>query len=136
MVLGTAAVITLALAPTAEANWTSSITAASPGFESRRWQDELYSQITFHDCRTDATTHSTDVQIWRDRTALPDLSYDNKTYTACFSGSVSNGEWTDLPAGIEDYYFEIMKIGGSGVAGPVLTVGSLTVDTTKVDGTG
>lgn len=132
MVAGTAAVITLALAPIAEANWTSSITAASVGFESRRWSDELYSQITFHGCHTDGSK-STDVQIWNDIALQPDESYDNKTFTACFNGSVSNGEWTDLPSGKRDYYFQIMKIGGS-TFGPQLTVDSLTVDTTKADG--
>ncbi|MFD8262364.1 hypothetical protein ACFV19_26360 [Streptomyces griseoluteus] len=132
MVAGTAAVITLALAPVAEANWSSSITAASVGFESRRWSDELYSQITFHNCVTDGSK-STDVQIWNDISLQPDESYDNKTFTACFNGGVSNGEWTDLPSGKRDYYFKIMKIGGS-TFGPQLTVGSLTVDTTKADG--
>ncbi|CAL9561988.1 hypothetical protein [Streptomyces sp. Tu 3180] len=131
-IAGTAAVITLALAPLAEANWSSSITAASVGFESRRWSDELYSQVQFTDCRTDGSK-STDVQMWRDRTALPDLSYDNKTFTACFSGGTSNGEWTDLPAGMNDYYFKIMKIGGS-TFGPQLSVSTVTVDTTKADG--
>ncbi|MFH8503945.1 hypothetical protein [Streptomyces flaveolus] len=131
-VIGTAAVITLALAPIAEANWSSSITAASVTFESRRWSDELYSQITFHGCTTDGSK-STDVQIWNDIALQPDESYDNKTFTACFNGGVSNGEWTDLPSGKRDYYFEIMKIGGS-TFGPQLSVSSLTVDTTKADG--
>jgi hypothetical protein len=97
MVLGTAAVTTLALAPTAEANWSSSITAASVGFESRRWSDELYSQVQFTGCTTDGSK-STDVQIWRDRTALPDLSYDSKTFTACFNGGHQQRR-VDRPAG-------------------------------------
>ncbi|MDX3754426.1 hypothetical protein ACFY1B_04690 [Streptomyces mirabilis] len=132
MVAGTAAVITLALAPIAEANWESSITGASVGFESRRWSDELYSQITFHGCTTDGSK-STDVQVWNDISLAPDKAYDNKTYTACFNGGVSNGEWTDLPSGKRDYYFQIMKIGGS-TFGPQLSVSKLVVDTTKVDG--
>ncbi|MFJ4919474.1 hypothetical protein [Streptomyces sp. NPDC088725] len=131
-VIGAAAFITLALAPIAEANWTSSITAASVGFESRRWSDELYSQITFHDCRTSASK-STDVQIWNDISLQPDKAYDSKKFTACFDGKVGNGEWTDLPSGKRDYYFKIVKIGDS-TFGPQLTVGSLTVDTTKADG--
>lgn len=131
---GTAAVIALVLAPTAEANWTSSITAASVSFESRRWADELYSQVQFSGCHTDSgVTKSTDVQMWRDISLQPDDSYDNKTFTACFNGSTSNGEWTDLGSGKKDVYFQIMKIGGS-TFGPQLTVNSVSVDTTKADG--
>jgi hypothetical protein len=131
MVVGMAAVTTLALAPIAEANWSSSITAASVGFESRRWSDELYSQVLFTGCTTDGSK-STDVQMWNDIALQPDESYDNKTFTACFSGGTSNGEWTDLPSGIRDYYFKIMKIGGS-TFGPQLSVRSVSVDTTKAD---
>ncbi|MFF6953498.1 hypothetical protein ACFZAD_33290 [Streptomyces iakyrus] len=120
------------MAPIAEANWSSSISGASVGFESRRWADELYSQVKFTGCATDGSK-STDVQMWRDRTALPDLSYDNKTFTACFNGGTSNGEWTDLPAGVHDYYFKIMKIGGS-TFGPQLGVRTVSVDTSKADG--
>jgi hypothetical protein len=43
-----------AIAPTAEANWTSSISGASPGFESRRRSDELYAQVQFTSCCTDS----------------------------------------------------------------------------------
>ncbi|CAL9438921.1 MULTISPECIES: hypothetical protein [Streptomyces] len=131
-IAGTAAVITLALAPLAQANWSSSITGASVGFESRRWSDELYSQVQFTNCRTDGSK-STDVQMWNDISLQPDESYDNKTFTACFSGGTSNGEWTDLPSGKRDYYFKIMKIGGS-TFGPQLSVSTVTVDTTKADG--
>ncbi|MDX3530987.1 hypothetical protein P1P75_32420 [Streptomyces sp. ID05-39B] len=130
-VVGTAAVITLALAPIAEANWSSSITGASVGFESRRWSDELYSQVRFTNCNTDGSD-STDVQMWNDISLQPDESYDNKTFTACFGGGTSNGEWTDLPSGMRNYYFQIMKIGGS-TFGPQLSVGSVSVDTTKAD---
>ncbi|MEU9668817.1 hypothetical protein AB0J81_20850 [Streptomyces bobili] len=130
-VVGTAAVITLALAPIAEANWSSSITGASVGFESRRWSDELYSQVLFTNCNTDGS-NSTDVQMWNDISLQPDESYDNKTFTACFSGGTSNGEWTDLPSGMRNYYFQIMKIGGS-TFGPQLSVSSVSVDTTKAD---
>ncbi|MFF3844501.1 hypothetical protein [Streptomyces sp. NPDC002328] len=133
-VVGTAAVITLAMAPIAEANWSSSITGASVGFESRRWSDELYSQVKFTNCKTDAlATQSTDVRIWADITLQPDEAYDNKTFTACFGGGTSNGEWTDLPSGKRDYYFKLAKIAGS-TFGPQLTVSTVSVDTTKADG--
>ncbi|MDX3314088.1 hypothetical protein ACWGH3_15420 [Streptomyces sp. NPDC054884] len=130
-IVGTAAVITLAMAPIAEANWSSSITGASASFESRRWSDELYSQVKFTGCTTDGSK-STDVQIWNDITLQPDEAYDNKTFTACFNGGTSNGEWTDLPSGMRDYYFKLMKIGGS-TFGPQLSVRTVSVDTTKAD---
>lgn len=132
MITGTAAVITLALAPIAEANRSSSTTGASVGFESRRRSDELYSQVLFTNCTTDGS-QSTDVQMWNDIPLQPDESYDNKTCTACFGGGTSNGEWTDLPSGMRDYYFKIMKIGGS-TFGPQLSVSTVTVDTTRADG--
>ncbi|MFJ4415918.1 MULTISPECIES: hypothetical protein [unclassified Streptomyces] len=133
---GAVAAIALAIAPTAEANWTSSISAASPGFESRRWSDELYSQVQFTSCSTDPyVTQSTDVQMWRDISLQPDDSYDNKTFTACFkNGGTSNGEWTDLGSGMKNVYFKIAKIAGSGSAGPQLSVHTVYVDTTKADG--
>ncbi|EGX55992.1 hypothetical protein SZN_30067 [Streptomyces zinciresistens K42] len=131
MIAGTTAVITLALAPIAEASWNSSTSAASVGFESRRWQDEPYSQILFTGCATDGSK-STDVQVWNDIPLQPDESYDNKTFTACFGGGTGNGEWTDLPSGMRDYYFKITKIGGS-TFGPQLSVRSVSVDTTKAD---
>jgi hypothetical protein len=62
----------------------------------------------------------------------PDDSFDSKTYTACFSGGTSNGEWTDIPSGMRNCYFQIMKIGGS--TGQQLSVNSVSVDTTKTDG--
>ncbi|MDQ0831013.1 hypothetical protein QF032_002857 [Streptomyces achromogenes] len=130
-IVGTAAVITLAMAPIAEANWSSSITGASASFESRRWSDELYSQVRFTGCTTDGSK-STDVQIWNDISFQPDAAYDSKTFTACFNGGTSNGEWTDLPSGMRDYYFKIMKIGGS-TFGPQLSVRTVSVDTTKAD---
>jgi len=132
MTAGTAAVIALVLAPTAEANWSSSISAASVSFESRRWSDELYSQIKFTGCHTDGSK-STDIQMWRDISLQPDDSYDNKTFTACFNGGTSNGEWTELGSGMKNVYFQIMKIGGS-TFGPQLSVNSVSVDTTKADG--
>ncbi|MET9145593.1 hypothetical protein [Streptomyces sp. NPDC004042] len=131
MIVGSAAVITLALAPIAEANWSSSITGASVGFESRRWSEELYSQVLFTGCTTDGSK-STDVQMWRDISLQPDESYDNKTFTACFNGGTSNGEWS-LPSGSHNYYFKIKKIGGS-TFGPQLSVKSVYQDTSKVDG--
>ncbi|WP_093898264.1 hypothetical protein [Streptomyces sp. Ncost-T10-10d] len=103
------------------------------GFESRRWSDELYSQIQFTDCRTDGVAKNTDVQMWRDIPFQPDDSYDTKTFTACFGGGTSNGEWTDLGSGMKNVYFQIRKI-ASMTVGPQLSVRVVSVDTTKADG--
>ncbi|MCX5343559.1 hypothetical protein [Streptomyces atratus] len=103
------------------------------GFESRRWSDELYSQIQFTGCHTGGVTKSTDVRMWRDISLQPDDPYDSKTFTACFGGGTSNGEWTDLGSGMKNVYFKIEKIAGMTV-GPQLTVNSVSVDTTKADG--
>lgn len=74
------------------------------------------------------------MQMWRDISLKPDDSYDNKTFTACFSGSTSNGEWSEVGSGVmKNVYLQIMKIGGSAF-GPQFTVNSVSVDTTKADG--
>lgn len=138
-VLDISAAALILLAPGAEANDDGKLVSVSGGYESDRWSDELYSQITFHGCYNSGTfpvAKSVDVQIWEDIKLNPDDSYDNKTYTACYVGKVSNGEWTDLPAGKKQYYFKIMKIGGSkNTSGdPNLDVDEWVVDTTKADG--
>ncbi|MEV8031924.1 hypothetical protein [Streptomyces sp. NPDC086182] len=138
-VSGGAAALMLVLAPTAEANWSSSITAARPGFESRRWDDQSYSQIKFTDCTDNSITGEasyTDVQVWRDISLNPDDSYDKKRFTNCFRGAnTSNGEWTDLPSSTVSVYFKIMAVTGATSAdfGVHLNVASLSVDTTKAD---
>ncbi|MGW6603600.1 hypothetical protein [Streptomyces sp. NPDC055036] len=136
-VVGMTSVVMLAFAPAAEANWDSYIKNATPGFESQRWSDEKYSEIKFTGCYASSSgghPTSTDVQMWRHRAALPDVSYDNKTFTQCFqnSNSTSTGEWT-LSDGFESYYFQIMKIGGSTSSGNSLDVSSVVVDTTLAD---
>ncbi|MGA5168891.1 MULTISPECIES: hypothetical protein [Streptomyces] len=130
--------LVLALAPGAEALvWTSSINDGSPGFESRRWSDQSYSQIQFYDCSNRSTTgtpDSVDVQIWRDISLQPDDAYDNKTFTACYGAGASNGEWTDLPATTVTVYFQLMKVGSTTSPGfATVDVGYLSVDTTKAD---
>lgn len=72
--------------------------------------------------------------MWRQIDLQPDDSYDKKTYTACFSGRVSNGEWTELPSGKKPYYFQIMEIGNSTSMLRELDVAKFVVDTTKADG--
>ncbi|MFB7495268.1 hypothetical protein ACFC09_11275 [Streptomyces sp. NPDC056161] len=136
-ITGMASIMLLALAPQALANWTSSITRGGTGFESRRWDDELYSQIKFTNCTLhylDADAkNATDVAIWHDISLLPDDKYDTKTFTACFDGGTSNGEWTDLGEGMKSVYFRIQSVGGSTTAGSTIDASSVSVDTTKAD---
>ncbi|MFE5142930.1 hypothetical protein ACFRDV_35640 [Streptomyces fagopyri] len=119
------------------ANWSSVINGGGTGFESRRWDDELYSQIKFTDCTPHYLTASkreTDVAIWRDITVLPDDKYDTKTFTACFSGGgTSNGEWTDLGSGKKSVYFRIQSVGGSSTEGSTFDAAFVGVDTTQAD---
>ncbi|MEV7865732.1 hypothetical protein AB0P17_06430 [Streptomyces sp. NPDC088124] len=131
---GMTAALLLILAPQALANWSSSISSGGVGFESRRWEDELYSRIEFTDCDLGSLhggSNSVDVQMREDIPASPDDSYDNKTFTACFSGGTSKGEWTDLGSGMKDMYFQLMKVGGSTVNGNTVDVETVFVDTTK-----
>ncbi|MFG1811196.1 hypothetical protein [Streptomyces sp. NPDC049040] len=137
VVTGITAAGLLVLAPAAEANWTSSITNGSPGFESRRWDDQQYSQVQFTDCvmyDTIAAPESVDVQMWRDISLAPDDSYDNKVFTACFGGGTSNGEWTDLPTNTVSVYFKLHKVGGRDGKGVTwIDVGKVYADTTAAD---
>ena len=136
-VIGMTSALVLALAPGAEALvWTSSINDARVGFESRRWDDQSYSQIQFQQCYNAGTggpAKSVGIQIWRDISLQPDDSYDEKHFTACYNGSVSNGEWTDLPASTVKVYFQVMHIGGYTGSSSSLDVGYLSVDTTQAD---
>lgn len=137
VVTGITAAGLLVLAPAAEANWASSITNGGPGFESRRWDDQSYSQVQFTDCTlysTVAAPESVDVQMWRDISLAPDDSYDNKVFTACFGGGTSNGEWYDLPDNTVSAYFKLHKVGGSDGRGiNSVDVASVTADTTFAD---
>jgi hypothetical protein len=123
-----AAALTILLAPAAWANWSSHITDATVGFESRRWWDGSYSQVLFKGCNT-PQDKSVDVKLYRAVSSAPDPGYDQKTFTACFNGGTSNGEWNNLPLG--DYYFAIKKIDG-GTSGS-LDVADVDQDTLKDD---
>ncbi|MEU6513597.1 hypothetical protein [Streptomyces sp. NPDC046978] len=106
-------------------------------YESARWQDENYSQITWYGCSDDVDLSGNpdafSAQIWEDISLEPDESYDNKTFTACFHGERSNGEWTDLPSGKKSYYFQIMDIHYSHDSAHWLNVTKYIQDTTKAD---
>ncbi|WP_157838612.1 hypothetical protein [Streptomyces xiaopingdaonensis] len=116
-------------------NWQSSMYDVLTGFQSRRWNDQQYSQIWFTKCRVSGASSgtSTHVDLRWDRTAQPDNSWGVKKYTACFKGSAgkSNGEWHNLAKG--KHFFQINKINGAG-AGLALSVQKVYIDTTKADG--
>jgi hypothetical protein len=118
-------------APAASANWHSYIEAWTDGEESRRWDDGSYSQVQFQGCFAQGGLEDrVDVIMWRDITAWPDEEYDEKTFSACFGGGTSNGEWSGLSDG--DYYFEADRVAQGGSC-CLLNVQDVYVDTTKAD---
>ncbi|GGZ83878.1 hypothetical protein [Streptomyces bluensis] len=136
LVGGTAAAATLLTATNAFATWSSSIAGARPGFASREWGDQSYTQIHFNRCHTGdfPGTKSVDVQLVRVDT-FPDTYYDTKRFTECFTlgdgDETSTGVWTGLPAG--DYQFYIKMINNSDISSSWVSVEKVTVDTTQAD---
>ena len=133
-VVGLTATAVLTAAPGAWANWESHISSWTDGHESRRWQEQSYSEIRFTTCYAQygESNPKTDVRMFRDRSLMPDVPYDNKTYRNCFTGSgkVSAGEWWDLPSGT--YYFRVNNV-GPGNSCCLLFVSRVYVDTTLAD---
>ncbi|MFE4698577.1 hypothetical protein ACFRIC_16045 [Streptomyces sp. NPDC056738] len=127
----------MALAPLAFANWTAyNWDNKGVNAESQRWSDGDYTQVQFTGCHNGYTSYiadSVDVQVWRVINNWPDDSYDKKTFTACYGAGTSNGEWSEIPTGTAQYYFQIMAIGGKTVGGPTVDVEKVYVDTTKAD---
>ncbi|MFG2228288.1 hypothetical protein [Streptomyces sp. NPDC048644] len=116
----------MSTAHAADFTWRSHIRDGGPGFESRRWGDEQYSELMFWTC---SGGNSVTAQYHRDISAWPDADYDAKTFTNCFNGqySQSQGEWHNLPNGT--YYFGINSVGG----GSKVDVRDVLVDTTAAD---
>ncbi|MFE6763385.1 hypothetical protein [Streptomyces sp. NPDC057689] len=78
-------------------------------------------KVDFTGCHTGSgVTKSVTVQLRR-AVIGPDTGFDTKTYTACFNGGTSSGEWGAGSEG-HDYYFRITKVGGSSVVGPTISV--------------
>ncbi|MFJ4922266.1 hypothetical protein [Streptomyces sp. NPDC088725] len=126
---GISSALIIILAPTAYANWQSSINSAATGFESRRWDDESYTEVRFKGCTQEyASGKWTKVAVWEDNFASPDNNHGTKTFTACFKGkdSVSAGEWTGLPS--DNYYFRLQDTDGG-----LLNVRVVAQDTTQAD---
>jgi hypothetical protein len=115
--------IPLALAgPAWAAERSSYIQGGVVGFTSHALTDDGGdgpNKVDFTGCHADAG-RSVTVQLRR-AVIGPDSGYDKKTYTACFNGGTSSGEWG---AGIDghEYYFQITEIDGSSLVGPTISV--------------
>lgn len=112
-------------------NWSSSIGSAGRYYESRRWDDQSYSQIWFTDCTMQGSTKQTEVAIWEDNLASPDAKHDTKAFTNCFKGdsAQSMGEWHGLPK--DNFYFRLEDVGSNGDG--LLWVRKVTIDTSAAD---
>lgn len=138
VVMGMVSACLLTFAPSVNAaTWEGKLNQVHVNYESARWKDELYTQITWYGCDVNSSPTGTPniftAQIWEDITASPDESYDSKSFTACFQGERSNGEWGELPSGMKSYYFQIMEIRNNLLDSNWLTVDKYIQDTTKAD---
>ncbi|HTF07541.1 MAG TPA: hypothetical protein VK659_05135 [Asanoa sp.] len=119
-------------AQSALANWSSHITGADVGFESRRWAEESYTEVNFKGCNNSRQDISVGIEIYEDINNWPDDGYGEKTFTACFNGGTSKGTESGLPAG--SYYFQIEAHDGIHYTNLyTVNVSSVSVDTTLAD---
>ncbi|MEV7238875.1 hypothetical protein AB0N06_34695 [Streptomyces sp. NPDC051020] len=78
--------------------------------------------IDFYDCRTSDhgyVNESTQVQLINYNYTTPNEYWEKKTFTACFSGGQSHGEWAGRKG--DDLYFQIKAVNGSTSVGPTLS---------------
>ncbi|QGZ52561.1 hypothetical protein GPZ77_33420 [Streptomyces sp. QHH-9511] len=118
-----AAVLGVVSSPAQAASWSSSLSNAGPGFESRRWYDTGgQTSISFTGCSDTGQNNNANVTLRKDVTG-PDPQYVTASFTNCFAStsSTSNGTWADHGSG--NYYFAV----NYGVVGVNLWVRSLTV---------
>ncbi|GGX40842.1 hypothetical protein [Streptomyces chryseus] len=121
MAVGTASLV-LAMAPTAlaEGSFSSSVSSALTGFQSRWWtKNQNYDTSTvikFTGCSATGADSSTRVQLTKYKSGpLPDENRGQKTFTNCFtsSGASSSGNWGTQRGGGDQYRFAIIEINGS-----------------------
>lgn len=119
---------------TASANWTSYIASWTDGDRSRTWADSgTYSQVQFTGCFAQyGNSKQVVVKMWKIDTWTPNDDLGSKTFTACFNGGTSNGEWTNVPTGDHTLQFEADKIAQGGSC-CLLNVDKVFVDTSKAD---
>lgn len=126
-----ASLATLAIASpaAAEGSWSSSITDALTGFNSRTWADNNNdanaTKITFKNCTHNwgsATPKSAEVQLTRQTPWYqPDDNRGRKTLNC---GTSATGDWGRQSSG--SFHFTITKIGGMS-SGPRLSVQTVSV---------
>ncbi|MFJ4922014.1 hypothetical protein [Streptomyces sp. NPDC088725] len=102
----------------------SYLTAVRPGFQSSKSDiGTAPTIIDFYNCRT--TDHgyvneSTAVQLINYNYTTPNENWETKTFTACFSGGQSHGEWAGRKG--DDLFLQIKSVNGTtGSSGPALT---------------
>jgi hypothetical protein len=126
-----ATALSILLAPSAWANWSSFISGADIGFESRRWADESYTEVNFKGCRSEVK-ESVGIEIFQDINNWPDDGHGEKIFTKCFDGGTSTGTESGLSPGA--YYFKITSIDGTYQSHiDWVSVSSVSVDTTLAD---
>lgn len=105
----------------AEGQWSSSITKAITGFQSRTWQDNnndnVSTTVTFGTCSTTpGTFSSTSLEMWGEFGLFPDQNLGTKT------NYCGTSNWGDVANNA--YHFRINKINGS-TSGYWVWVGSV-----------
>ncbi|MYQ42406.1 MULTISPECIES: hypothetical protein [unclassified Streptomyces] len=100
------------------------MTAVVAGFKSSKTNiGTAPTIIDFYDCRTSDRGHgteSTQIQLINYNYTSPNENWEKKTFTACFSGGQSHGEWTGRKG--DDLYFQVKAVNGNTIVGPTLTV--------------
>ncbi|MFF2066308.1 hypothetical protein ACFVWZ_31660 [Streptomyces sp. NPDC058200] len=93
----------------------SYLTNVRPGFQSSMTNiGSAPTIIDFYDCRTPDhgyVDESTSVQLINYNYTTPNEYWDTKTFTACFDGGQSHGEWTGKKG--DDLFFQIKSVNGS-----------------------
>ncbi|MFE9457125.1 hypothetical protein [Streptomyces californicus] len=116
-------------------NFTSELKNWKPSSkESRHWADNDYTEVQFTGCRVKPTGgKSVTVRLFQAIPFSRDKDMGDKTFTACFNGGTSRGEWDVHYDGGDNRYFTIPKVNGSGSIEGSLEVDKVYVDTTKAD---
>ncbi|MEV5011673.1 hypothetical protein ACIQFZ_34740 [Streptomyces sp. NPDC093064] len=134
-VVACAAVLPLVVAPAAFAVGEGGVSVQAidsylkgvrPGFQSSKTDIATAPTIIdFFDCKTSDhgyVTESTKVQLINYNYTSPNEYWETKTFTACFSGGQSHGEWTGRKG--NDLMFQIKAVNSSTTSGsgPTLNV--------------
>lgn len=127
MCLGIATTATLSASPAfAEGSWSSSLSSAKPGFNSRSWQDSHLDRtsttVAFSGCtygNAGGLTKSTGLKLYAEWGLLPDQSVGTRS-SVC--GTFNWGEQTRS----DRYHWNLFQLNGSTSTSHWLKVSSLT----------